>query len=513
MTAVLPRVDSVVSRDVSPRRPGLLTVVRGAVYGVTVLAAMCYLVLVIVNLHTRLGLGHVDGAWLNLAQEARRGLLPPPLSADGYYSGTRYQPLPIAILAVLGGLLGDDIAAGRLLNLLSFGLAMAVAGLWMWRARVTPPLIAALLLLVVATAASWHAMITIRSDALPAALQLAAVGLLVLQRARPTSSALIVSGALAGAAPAIKLTALWALIAILISLASRREWREVGVVVRAALVSFGCLFLPFVVSSRGYIVTELRAASVSDEDPLWRIDRGLLNLLYYASRDDVVTLGLLAGAVAVVLLAVHQRRGTLLHLAMALALFQVVVISADRGVGPNQLIDVILLAVVVVGVELSRSLRTLADQTAGQLVALVLVLVLAVSGILAQWNRGPVIAAFRGQTAPQAVRDPLAGVVPPGTPLLSEDPGLPAIRGERAVVGDAFMFRRLAAQRPEWSADLVRRIQAHEFGAIVLLRERGPGAYWYSSIHLGTTVHTAILDNYRLQRTLPNGELLYLPNR
>jgi hypothetical protein len=188
-------------------------------------------------------------------------------------------------------------------------------------------------------------------------------------------------------------------------------------------------------------------------------------------------------------------------------------ISADRGIGSNQLIDVILLATVVVGVELSRLLQTLADPTAGQLVAVTLVLLLAVSGILTLWNRGPVIAAFRGQTVPQAVRDPLAGVVAPGTPLLSEDPGLPAIRGERAVVGGAFLFRRLAAQRPEWSADLVRRIQAHEFGAIVLLRERGRGAYWYSSIHFGTTVHTAILDNYRLERRLPNGELLYLPNR
>ena len=183
-------------------------------------------------------------------------------------------------------------------------------------------------------------------------------------------------------------------------------------------------------------------------------------------------MGLLAAAVAFVLLAVHQRRVTLLHLAMALALVQIVMISADRGIGSNQLIDVILLATVVVGVELSRSLQTLADPRAGQLVAVVLVLLLAVSGILTQWNRGPVIAAFRGQTVPQAVRDPLAGVVAPGTPLLSEDPGLPAIRGERAVVGGAFLFRRLAAQRPEWSADLVRRIQAHEFGAVVLLRER-----------------------------------------
>ena len=198
---------------------------------------------------------------------------------------------------------------------------------------------------------------------------------------------------------------------------------------------------------------------------------------------------------------------------MAMALLQMVIISADRGVGPNQLIDVILLATVVVGVELSRSLQTLADPTAGQLVALVLVLLLAVSGILAQWNRTSVIAALRDQTSPEVVRDPLAGVVPPGTPLLSEDPGLPAIRGERAVVGDAFMFRRLAAQRPEWSADVVTRVQAHEFGAIVLLKERGRGAHWYSSIHLGTAVHTAILENYRLEGRLPNGELLYLPNR
>jgi hypothetical protein len=103
------------------------------------------------------------------------------------------------------------IAAGRLINLVSFGAAIAVAAFWMWRTRVTPPVIVTLALLAAAaTQASWHAMITIRSDALPAALRLAAVGLLILQRGPPTRAALIVSGALAGAAPAIKLTALWA---------------------------------------------------------------------------------------------------------------------------------------------------------------------------------------------------------------------------------------------------------------------------------------------------------------
>ena len=513
VTAVLQRVDVAVSPDASASRPLLPTVVRWAVYVLGITALACYLVVVITSLHNRLGLNHVDGAWLNLAQEERRGLLPPPLAADGYYGGTRYQPLPIAMLAALGSLLGDDIAAGRLINLVSFGAAIAVAAFWMWRARVTPPVIVTLLLLAAATEASWHAMITIRSDALPAALQLAAVGLLALQRGRPTRAALIVSAALAGAAPAIKLTSLWALIAVLLSLAFQRQWREAGVVVRAALVSFGCLFMPFVIASRGYVLTELRAASVSNEDPLWRIDRGLLNLSYYSSRNDVVTIGLLAAAAALVLLALHQRRGNLLHLATALAFAQILIISADRGIGPNQLIDIVLLAVVLVGVEMSRGLRTLTDPTATELVALVAVLVLAVSGILLQWNHGPVVSALRGQEAPDAVRDPLAALVTPGTPLLSEDPGLPAIRGERAVVGDAFMFRRLAAQRPAWSADLIRRVQAHEFGAIVLLKERGRGAYWYASIHFGTSVHSAILENYRLDRILANGQLLYLPKR
>jgi hypothetical protein len=101
----------------------------------------------------------------------------------------------------------------------------------------------------------------------------------------------------------------------------------------------------------------------------------------------------------------------------------------------------------------------------------------------------------------------------PGTRLFSEDPGLLAACGECAVVGDAFMFRRLAAQRPASSKDLAGRVEAHEFGAIVLLKNSRPGAFWYANFHFGTTVHTAILANYRLDRTLPNGMLLDGPNR
>ena len=513
MTAVLQRADTAISTTVSANHLWLPSVMRWAVYVVAATAATCYLVVVIMNLHTRLGLNHVDGAWLNQAQDARRGLLPPPLSSEGYYSGTRYQPLAIAMLAVIGGVLGDDTTAGRLLNLLSFAAALAVAAFWMWCSRVPAPLIYALLLLAGATSAGSLSMISVRSDALPAAFQLAAVGIIALQNGRPKHSALMLSGALVGAAPAFKLTALWALVALLLWLAYRRELREAAVMLRAAIVSFACLFLPFVISSRGGALTQLAAATVSGEDSLWRLDKAFVNLAYYSSKGDVVTLPLLAAASAAVLLVVYQRRITVLHVALVLAFAQVFMISADRGVGPNQLIDVVLLSLVAVGIEIAGALRTLADPAAGQLVALAVVLVLAVGGTLMQWNKGPVVAALRGTIAPQVVRDPLAGRVPPGTPLLSEDPGLPAARGERAVVGDAFMFRRLAAQRSGWSEDLARRVEAHEFGAVVLLKHSRPGAFWYANFHFGTTVHTAIVRNYRLDRTLPNGMLLYVPIR
>jgi hypothetical protein len=83
VTAVLQRADTAISPAISTYRPWLPTVMRWAVYVAAATAATCYLVVVIMNLHTRLGLNHVDGAWLNQAQDARRGLLPPPLSSDG----------------------------------------------------------------------------------------------------------------------------------------------------------------------------------------------------------------------------------------------------------------------------------------------------------------------------------------------------------------------------------------------------------------------------------------------
>jgi hypothetical protein len=40
-----------------------------------------------------------------------------------------------------------------------------------------------------------------------------------------------------------------------------------------------------------------------------------------------------------------------------------------------------------------------------------------------------------------------------------------------------------------------------------------PGAFSYANFHFRTTVHTSIVTNYRLDQTLPNGMMLYVPLR
>ena len=473
-----------------------------------------FVLTVATHLRDRFALSHVDGVWLNLALAARSGSIPPPLLEDGVYSGTRYLPLPVTMLSVVGRVMGDDIAAGKLLALLSFALLLLVAGLLLHRLRVPAPVIAVLLTLVAATPTGHQAALTIRFDALPAALQLAALTVLVLAAGRHRPATLLAMGVLCGAAPALKTSALWGALTVLLWLLAQRQVRQAGLFLAATVVTFAGLFLPFVVASDGGVLSQLRATSASGEDPLWRVDRSLLHLANFATSNDMVTVPLLVGATAVALLVLYQRRCTPLHLALLLAFLQVFVLSADRGIETNHLIDMVVLAVVVVGLALGTALRTARDPAPTLLVALVGLTLMAVGGSWMQWRvvETAVVAGLRGQSDAAVARDPLAGLVPLGAPLLSEDPGIPVVRGQQSVVGDPFLFRRLSATRPQWSADLVRRIRAHEFEAVVLLQvSPDVAATWYDEVHFGGAVGAAIKGSYALEQTLPNGQLLYRP--
>jgi hypothetical protein len=103
-----------------------------------------------------------------------------------------------------------------------------------------------------------------------------------------------------------------------------------------------------------------------------------------------------------------------------------------------------------------------------------------------------------------------------GMRLLSEDSYVPISLGQRPVVLDAFMLWNIAKRDPAALDDLVRRLDAREFDAIVLFdrpEARSTSSdvrLWYDKHHFGREIVDAIERNYRAA-SMSGGKWIYKP--
>jgi hypothetical protein len=173
------------------------------------------------------------------------------------------------------------------------------------------------------------------------------------------------------------------------------------------------------------------------------------------------------------------------------------VVLADVGTGGNQLIDLAVLTALVVG-ELAG--RSRSDPLAAVAVPAGLAVVLlwaTVTGLVV--TVGPdareAVGMLRG--TPMYSRQLLSGQATPATRLLSEDPYVPVSLGQRPVVLDPFMLRRLQDRDPAAVQRLVERIRAREFELVVLVEPLQPAdREWWRDMHFGTAVTQALADAY-----------------
>ncbi|HYG69557.1 MAG TPA: hypothetical protein VD838_17920, partial [Anaeromyxobacteraceae bacterium] len=186
------------------------------------------------------------------------------------------------------------------------------------------------------------------------------------------------------------------------------------------------------------------------------------------------------------------------------ALGATVGIFAAPGTGMNHLAELQAAGMTTLGVLASSRAGAAATLArAGAATAAVAGLVVAI-GLLRADLSGSRLAAARAALAdaPRAF----------GAPILSEDPLVPILAGERPILLDPFMHR-IAAERDGALADrLAVRIAAGEFAAVILLADAaGPDAdAWYGRIHLGSGPLAAIRDRYRLVARHPPYHV-YLP--
>jgi hypothetical protein len=460
------------------------------VVGAAVTAA--WVLLAAVHVDDRYELDHVAGARMALARYLNDGILYPPLYDGTAYGGTRFMPLPIVLHAALARITGEYLVSGKVLACGTMLTLLGVTFVLLRRLRCPLPIAVGLLAAVLTTGTGLVAGLGLRADSLPLLLQLLAVAAVAGSR-RPAAA--VAAAALAALAFSAKLSAVWAPLAICVWLAAVDRRRLVwflaayGALVAGLLAVLGAL-------SDGRIfenVFGLSTAGVTGPGSLLRGPSALLRLLV---EQATAAWALLPVAAAAAWLAIRQRQVSIYVISLACCLIVLLMVLADVGTGWNQLIDLVVLTVLVVGEFAGRS-RPEPLAAAVPAVLAVILLWVNLSGLVV--TVGPevreAVTMLRGTRLydPQ----PLSGQATPATSLLSEDPYVPVSLGQRPVVLDPFMLRRLEDRDPAAVQRLVERIRAREFELVVLVVPLRPSDQaWWRDMHFGTHVTRALADAY-----------------
>jgi hypothetical protein len=460
-----------------------------------------------VHADDRYRIDQVSGVHMALAWHANHGTLYPPLFDGQTYGGTRYMPLPIVLDAAAARLTGDYLTGGKLLSYLSFLGLIGLLAFLLRRLRCPWPLAIGLAAMVLVTETGLAASMDARSDALPVLLQLGAVGL-ILHGERPAAT--VGAAALGSLAFLAKVTSVWAPIAIVLWLVIHNRKRMIQFVV--AYVAFsGATLALFGAISHGRLfenVFGLSGAGISGIGPLIRAPYRFFHEAIPQAMGGWVLVPLV---VAAAWWAVRERKPSIWALSLGSYLVILMVMLADRGVGWNQLIDLVVLAALVVGEGLGRvsenpRLRPMA-------VGLLAVTILWVNITGLAFLFGPDIQKSRDPAYREtASARPLAGLVTAGTRILAEDPYVPVSLDRAPVVLDPFMLITIGQRDPSAVQDLVRRIEDRQFDLVVLrVRVDDPSmASWFVEEAFGSNVADALRANY-VYDTWRAGYYLYKP--
>jgi hypothetical protein len=447
-------------------------------------------------------LNHVSGVWLALADDLARGTLYRPLHEAGAgYGGTRYFPLAFALEAALLRLGLPILAAGYAVSLLA-GLLLAAATVLLLRAlgvaarRALP-----FAPLALAGFAGQHALSSARGDLLAVALSvlglaaaargaregrvaLAALPLVLAFAAKPT--------ALTAAAAASAWLALRGARGAALRLAALVAAGAAAVVATTELLSGG----RFLANLRGVAAAGASAGTVL---------RAPVRLAEELALGD--PFGLVAAAAALVALATAVRRGPgrvgpdplLPALWVGAAWAGALAVLATPGTGVNHLVELVAASAALLGALAARGPAAPVAR-AGALAAALAGLAVA----LAQWRTD--LGASRLAELRAVVR-----ALPRG-PVLSEDPLVPLLGGERPYLLDPFTIRLTAARAPELGDPLAAALRRGAFPAVVLFEDlESPSARaWYAGGNLGLDLAEEIGRGYRRSAAFGRYQL-YLP--
>ncbi len=473
----------------SAREPLADRLPRALLAAAAVLAVGLSLVRVAVFWTNEAYLDTVSGVWTALASDLSQGLFYRPLFGPDGFGGTRYFPLHIVLHGGLIRLVGHPVLSGQLMAALSvLGLGLGVHAVT--RAAGASRLLAASSgALVLASQTTQEALLSIKGDALPAALNLLGVALIASHgaAARPVLGA----AALFTLAFAAKPTAVYGVLAATVwLLASRQPARALRLAASTAAGGATVLALLYVASGGRAFETLWAGASTG----LRLVDfvKAPLTFAQLARQVPETLVFIEIGLAAALAIAARTRSvASLPLLVLGAALVTSVPIFALEGTDTNHLIDANAAAIVALAGWVVME---------GESRAHLGVAALAVAALAASLSLGSGVVNRSSEQRHGTLAEVLALVPDQSRPILAENPLVPLAAGQRPYLLDSYMFRILDAADPSFGTPLREALARQEFAAVVL--ERHPhddrGREWYRAAFFGDGFIDALERRYEL---------------
>lgn len=471
---------------------------RGAPFGGTawsraflscaVAAGLLGLACIVMGVRSGTQVNHVAATWTAIAADMSQGLFYRPLySPEIGYGGTRFFPLFFSLQALLikSGL--TPIVAGHVVGLLSGGLLLGGAYVLLRRLSVSRTVAAGVTALLLASGILQHGFATIRGDILPLALNV--WGFAAYLGARNGRSRLAVPALLFTLAFAAKATAFHGVVAMGLWLLVQGRRRDAAAIAGLAVLGCSAVLAVTQVASAGRFLGIMRACATGGATlgSVLEAPRNLAGMFLWKEPWGFCLFG---AACLACLGRFRSCARTLPGIFLAASLGATVVVFGSPGVTWNHLADLVVASALLLGVAVGQA------PPAQRRVLEPALLLLAVFAVL------PGIATVRqeraaaGQGADQE-RRAVAAAMPPGPgAILSEDPLLPIVAGERPYLLDAFMVRLVAERDPQFAVHLTDRVRAGTFRAIVFLNDPRTRKSWYETVHFGPEVMRIVDENY-----------------
>lgn len=490
-----------------PVQAGLETDVEGPGNRVVVAAAALLFstfFFALLNVNSLVGVHHITGIWMALAQYASDGMLYPPLEAQGHYAGTRYSPLFFLLIAGVRPFVGDYLLSAKSLAMgTGILLAATVAGA-VWRQGRNLRWCVAIAGVLLGFQAAFTPWISPHADALAVVLSLC--GLLLLdEKENPSWSRCF----LAGICFLFSLLSKWSSVAAVVAglwWLWRKDRKQSAIFAAGLFVAGISAVAGLQAITDGRFLLNLR--TVGSGGGTWNFAMIAGSRLMFALRQDATYA--LFGVMTLAVMAFSYRNGcslcsTLWPMYLFLTFLTTLMVFASPGTESNHLLEMEVATLLVFS---SLWLSDLPPSFRKSKFPHVLLLAAAMLGL---WHH---LAVWRGwSSAPHRSATELLAALKPAGPILAEDATVAVLLGRHPVVLDAFCFRILAEREIVDPMDLVWRIQTAEFSHVVMMARMDiPEESLCPQFHFGPEVTDALLQAYEYEKTVA-GYHLYRPRR